>query len=222
MFNVIEKFLSIDGEGPTAGELATFVRFQGCNLRCSWCDTTYSWDKENICERLNSKDIYNYIKDNKVKNVTLTGGEPLIQENIDELLELLNSDNYLNVHIETNGAIDIEPFKKKYINSNINYIVDFKLPSSNMTEKMNLNNLKVVDSDDVYKFVVGSREDLRMSYDIIQKYDLTSKCLVYLSPVSGNIDMQEIVEFMKEKKMNNVRLQIQLHKVIWDKNLRGV
>jgi len=222
MFNVIEKFLSIDGEGPTSGELATFVRFQGCNLRCSWCDTIYSWDKENICERLNSKDIYNYIKENKVKNVTLTGGEPLIQENIDELLKLLNSDNYLKIHIETNGAIDIEPFKKKYINRNISYIVDFKLPSSNMTEKMNLNNLKVVDSDDVYKFVVGSREDLQISYNIIKKYDLTSKCLVYLSPVSGNIDMQEIVEFMKEENLNNVRLQIQLHKVIWDKNLRGV
>ncbi|MVX65862.1 putative 7-carboxy-7-deazaguanine synthase QueE [Clostridium chromiireducens] len=222
MFNVIEKFLSIDGEGPTSGELATFVRFQGCNLRCSWCDTTYSWDKENIYERLNSKDIYNYIKENKAKNVTLTGGEPLVQDNIDELLELLNSDNNLKVHIETNGSVDIEPFKKRYIENNISYIVDFKLPSSHMTEKMNLNNLEVVGLDDVYKFVVGSREDLQMAYDIIRRYDLTSKCLVYLSPVSGNIDMQEIVEFMKDKNLNNVKLQIQLHKIIWDKNARGV
>lgn len=222
MFNIIEKFLSIDGEGPSSGELATFIRFQGCNLRCSWCDTTYSWGKENICEKLSSVDIYNYIKETKATNVTLTGGEPLMQENIDELLELLNRDDSLKIHIETNGSVDIEPFKKKHTNKNISYIVDFKLPSSNMTDKMNLNNLKIIDSEDVYKFVVGSNEDLQMSYDIIEKYDLTSKCLVYLSPVSGNINMQEIVEFMKNKKLNKVKLQIQLHKIIWDKNARGV
>ena len=87
MFNIIEKFLSIDGEGPTAGELATFIRFQGCNLRCSWCDTKYSWAKEDITEKLNAYEIYKYIKNNKVKNVTLTGGEPLIQNNIEEFLD---------------------------------------------------------------------------------------------------------------------------------------
>jgi 7-carboxy-7-deazaguanine synthase len=222
MFNIIEKFLSVDGEGPSAGELATFIRFQGCNLRCSWCDTTYSWEKENTCEVLNAKQIYDYIKENKVRNVTLTGGEPLIQENIDELLKLLNEDDNLMIHIETNGSADIELFKRKYTKSNISYIVDFKLPSSNMTNKMNLNNLNAIGKNDVYKFVIGNIEDLKMAYEIITKYDLTSKCLVYLSPVSGNIDIQEIVEFMKDKKMNKVRLQVQLHKIIWGKDERGV
>jgi len=222
MFNIIEKFLSIDGEGPSSGELATFIRFQGCNLRCSWCDTIYSWDKESTSEILNTEEIYNYIKENGVTNVTLTGGEPLIQENIDELLEILNSNDSLKIHIETNGAVDIEPFKKRHNGNNISYIVDYKLPSSNMTNKMNLNNLKVVDNGDVYKFVVGSTNDLQMAYELISKYELTSKCLVYLSPVSGNIDMEEIVEFMKDKKLNKVRLQAQLHKIIWDKNARGV
>lgn len=222
MFDIIEKFLSIDGEGPSAGELATFIRFQGCNLRCSWCDTTYSWGKENVCELLSAKQIYEYIKENGSRNVTLTGGEPLIQENIDELLYILNCDDNLKVHIETNGAVDIEPFKKKHTKKNISYIVDFKLPSSNMSNEMSLNNLNVVDNNDVYKFVVGSNEDLEMAYDIIVKYDLTAKCLVYLSPVSGNINMQDIVEFMKEKKLNKVRLQVQLHKIIWSKDTRGV
>lgn len=222
MFNIVEKFLSIDGEGPSSGELATFIRFQGCNLRCSWCDTTYSWDEASTCEVLSAQEIYNYIKENKVNNVTLTGGEPLIQKNIDELLELLNKDDELIVHIETNGAVDIEPFKNKLIKKNISFIVDFKLPSSNMTNKMNLNNFKIVESTDVYKFVIGSNEDLKMAYEVISKYDLTSKCLVYFSPVSGKIDMQEIVEFMKDKKSNKIRLQIQLHKIIWDKNARGV
>ncbi len=222
MFNIVEKFLSIDGEGPSSGELATFIRFQGCNLRCSWCDTTYSWDKASTCEVLSAQKIYNYIKENKVNNVTLTGGEPLIQKNIDELLELLNQDNELTVHIETNGAVNIEPFKNKFNKKNISYIVDFKLPSSKMTNKMDLNNLNVIGSTDVYKFVIGSDEDLQMAYEIVCKYDLTSKCLVYFSPVSGNIDMQEIVEFMKNKRLNKVRLQVQLHKIIWDKNARGV
>lgn len=223
MFNIVEKFLSIDGEGPTSGQLATFIRFQGCNLRCSWCDTTYSWDKESTSETLSANEIYNYIKENKVTNVTLTGGEPLIQENIDDLLELLNLDDNLNIHIETNGSVNIEPFKKRHTtNNNISYIVDFKLPSSSVSNKMELRNLEIVDNNDVYKFVVGNSEDLQVAYDIIRKYDLTSKCLVYLSPVSGNIDMQEIVEFMKEKRLNKVRLQIQLHKIIWDKNARGV
>ena len=222
MFNIVEKFLSIDGEGPTSGELAVFIRFQGCNLRCSWCDTTYSWDKESTSETLSASEIYDYIKENKVINVTLTGGEPLIQDNVDELLALLNSDNELNIHIETNGSVDIEPFKMKHKGDNISYIVDFKLPSSKMTDSMYINNLNVVENKDVYKFVVGSTEDLQMAYEHIVKYDLTAKCLVYLSPVSGNIDMQEIVEFMKDKNLNKVRLQVQLHKIIWDKNARGV
>ena len=222
MFNIVEKFLSIDGEGPSSGELATFIRFQGCNLRCSWCDTTYSWEKESTCEVLNAKEIYSYIKENKATNVTLTGGEPLIQENIDELLELLDNDDNLKIHIETNGSVDIEPFKKRYTHNNLHYIVDFKLPSSNMTNKMKLSNLNIVEPNDVYKFVLGSNEDLQIAYDVIKKYDLTSKCLVYLSPVSGTINMEEIVEFMKDKNLNKVRLQIQLHKVIWDKNARGV
>lgn len=221
LFNIIEKFLSIDGEGPTSGELSTFIRFQGCNLRCSWCDTTYSYDKKNISEVLSAEEIYNYIKENKAVNVTLTGGEPLIQPNIDELLQLLYEDDNLKVHIETNGAVNIEPYKKKY-NKNISYIVDYKLPSSNMTNEMNLNNLKIVDKNDVYKFVVGSKEDLLDAHKVIEKYDLTSKCLVYLSPVSGKINLQYIVEYMKENKLNSIRLQIQLHKIIWDKDARGV
>lgn len=222
MFNVVEKFLSIDGEGPSSGEIATFIRFQGCNLRCLWCDTAYSWEKESTNELLSTKGIYDYIKENGSTNVTLTGGEPLIQDNIDELLEMLSRDENLKIHIETNGSVDIEPFKKKHNSTNIIYIVDYKLPSSKMTKFMNLNNLNSVECNDVYKFVAQSREDLNMAYQIIKEYDLTAKCLVYISPVSGDIELEEIVEFMKDKKLNNVRLQVQLHKIIWDKNARGV
>lgn len=223
MFNVIEKFISVDGEGPTAGELATFIRFQGCNLRCSYCDTKYSWDEESLrnIEVLSAKEIYDYIKSTKVKNVTLTGGEPLIQKNISSLLELLNDDKDLVVHIETNGSVNIREFKEKY--KNIIFILDYKNPSSNMMKQMDIENFNLIDKKDVYKFVIGSKEDINKALEIIKLYDLQNRCLVYFSPVfDSSLTMEEIVDFMKENNLNNVRLQVQLHKIIWDKEVRGV
>ena len=99
MFNIVEKFLSIDGEGPTAGEIATFIRFGGCNLACDWCDTAYSIPKTIKGEALSKEDIYNFIKENGAKNVTLTGGEPLIQSGIEELIYFLAKDLNLLIHI---------------------------------------------------------------------------------------------------------------------------
>ena len=223
MFNVIEKFISIDGEGPTSGELATFIRFQGCNLRCSYCDTKYSWDEESInnVEILSAEEIYDYIKSTKVKNVTLTGGEPLIQKNISSLLELLNNDKDLVVHIETNGSVNIKEFKDKY--KNIIFILDYKSPSSNMMKQMDKENFDLIDKKDMYKFVIGSKEDINKALEIIKLYKLQNKCLVYFSPVfDSSLTMEEIVDFMKENNLNNVRLQVQLHKIIWDKEVRGV
>ena len=223
MFNVIEKFISIDGEGPTSGELAVFIRFQGCNLRCSYCDTKYSWDEESInnVEILSAEEIYDYIKSTKVKNVTLTGGEPLIQKNISSLLELLNNDKDLVVHIETNGSINIKEFKDKY--KNIIFILDYKSPSSNMMKQMDKENFDLIDKKDMYKFVIGSKEDINKALEIIKLYKLQNKCLVYFSPVfDSSLTMEEIVDFMKENNLNNVRLQVQLHKIIWDKEVRGV
>lgn len=222
MFKVIEKFLSIDGEGPTQGELSTFIRFQGCNLRCKWCDTKYSYDTSESFEVLSGEEIYNYIKSNETYNVTLTGGEPLIQPNIEELLMLLSKDKKLKINIETNGAIAIKPFKSLIPSENIRYIIDFKLPDSGMTEFMNIDNFKFLTKRDVYKFVIVSMNDLRYAENIIKKYELISKCQVYFSPVFGSINLQDIVEFMKSNKLNGVRLQVQMHKIIWGMDERGV
>lgn len=222
MFKVIEKFLSIDGEGPTQGELATFIRFQGCNLRCKWCDTKYSYDTNETFEVLSTEAIYDYIKSNGANNVTLTGGEPLMQKGIEELLLLLSKDEELKVNIETNGAIELEEFKKKVSSNNIRYIIDFKLPGSGMTEFMKCNNFNFLNKKDVYKFVIADTKDLKYAKEIVEKYDLTSKCQVYLSPVTGRIKLQDIVEFMKYYKLNGVKLQFQMHKIIWGINERGV
>ncbi|MBL4931239.1 putative 7-carboxy-7-deazaguanine synthase QueE [Clostridium paridis] len=219
LYNVIEKFLSIDGEGPTAGELATFIRFGGCNLACSWCDTAYSIPKSVKGEPLTKEDIYKYIKDNGTKNVTLTGGEPLIQEGIEELIDFLSKDKELLIHIETNGSIPVYKYEKI---DNVIFILDYKLPSSNMEQKMDTKNYENLRDIDVCKFVIESMEDLQKAKEVIEKYKLSEKCLVYFSPITTKIKPVEIVEFMKVNKMNNIRLQIQLHKIIWSPETRGV
>lgn len=222
MFPVIEKFVSIDGEGPMAGALATFIRFEGCNLRCKWCDTTYSWEAGAEREMMSSQAIYAYIKEMGVKHITLTGGEPLMQPEMGSLLAQLINDPELLIHIETNGSVDIEPFKKAYPSSRIRYIVDFKLPASGMTHKMALNNLNVVEAQDVYKFVIASEEDIKKAYSLLKSYALDQKCQVYWSPVVDTMSPARLVEFMKQNQLGDIKLQLQLHKIIWPKESRGV
>ena len=219
---VIEQFISLDGEGPTAGELAYFVRFNDCNLRCTWCDTVYSWDGTSPITHETPQEIYDDIKSGGVRNVTLTGGEPLIQQNIVALLQLLAQDTALCVHIETNGAVDISQFRKACPADNIHYILDYKLPASGMEEHMLPANLTNVQKQDVYKFVIASAEDLQRTIDIIKQYHLDQRCQVFLSPVRELIDPLMIVDAMKEHCLNGVRLQLQLHKILWPKEMRGV
>lgn len=221
-YNVIEKFLSIDGEGPTAGEIATFIRFGGCNLKCDWCDTAYSISRSAIGDSLTKEEIYIIIKENGTKNVTLTGGEPLIQEGIEDLIYFLAKDSKLLIHIETNGSVPF--YKLERINhlNNVSFIVDYKLPSSKMESKMHLKNFEMLSSKDVCKFVIGTEEDLKKAKIVLEKYKLLRKCLVYFSPITTSIKLVKIVEFMKANKLNGVRLQIQLHKIIWNPETRGV
>jgi len=222
MFNVIEKFVSIDGEGPNAGQLAVFIRFSHCNLRCSWCDTHYSWDGSSQVTPMSAQEIYDYIKETKVVNVTITGGEPLIQPNIEQLLHLLAQDEKLVTRIETNGSVNIVPFKAQNKTPKLQFIVDYKLPGSKMNSKMCLENLVRMDSWDAYKFVIASVDDLQASINLIKDYDLINRCIVYFSPVVEQIAPQLIVEAMKEQNLNGVRFQLQLHKYIWPKEMRGV
>ena len=222
MFRVIEKFVSIDGEGPSSGELATFVRFAGCNLRCSWCDTNYSWDGSSSCELMSVDEIYDYIKASGVRNVTLTGGEPLIQDGIEDLIERLVSDSLLMVRIETNGSVDILPLKERFGDCNLEFIVDLKLPGSAMLEKMFLGNLETVGVRDVYKFVIASRFDLEQAILMVREYGLVDRCRVYFSAVVGKISPRVIVDAMRDECLNGVRFQLQLHKYIWPKDMRGV
>lgn len=219
LYAVAEKFVSINGEGRKAGELAVFIRFRKCNLRCSYCDTKWANTDDAQAEMMTEQEIADYIKASGVKNVTLTGGEPLLRENMEELISLLGESGFA-VEIETNGSIPLKNYGE--MTCRPSFTMDYKLPSSGMESAMCLENFEVLGHEDTVKFVAGSTDDLEKAAEIIEKYSLTDKCRVYFSPVFGEIQPSEIVEFMKKKNLNGVRLQLQLHKFIWDPSKRGV
>ena len=162
---------------------------------------------------MTEEDIRNYIRDTGVKNVTLTGGEPLFRKDMDILIDYLMQDKDRVVEIETNGSVNI----KEYAST-----MDYKLGASGMEEKMCLENFAYLDKRDTVKFVVGSQEDLKRAAEIIEKYALTGKVSVYFSPAFGAIEPEEIVDFMVQNRLNDVRMQLQMHKFIWDPEKRGV
>lgn len=219
-FNVVEKFVSINGEGKRAGQLAVFIRLKGCNLNCSYCDTKWANTQEAPSENMTEDEIYEYIKSCNVKNVTLTGGEPLLANGVEILLEKLAKDKELSVEIETNGSISLAPFVN--IKNAPSFTMDYKLPNSGMEAEMCLSNFALLTKKDTVKFVSGSRRDLDRAKEIIEKYDLLGKYSIYLSPVFGSIEPREMVEFLIENHLNDVNIQLQLHKFIWDPQERGV
>ena len=219
MYQVVETFVSINGEGVRAGELAAFIRFRGCNLNCSYCDTRWANQPGAPFEEKSAEQLLEWVRKTGVKNVTLTGGEPLYREGIGDLTALLLQ-NGNRVEIETNGSVLLEPFAKSSFRPV--FTMDYKLPDSGMERYMNRKNFAVLNGDDTVKFVAGSKNDLRRALEIIRQYQLTERCHVYFSPVFGMIEPSDIVAFMTEHGLNGVRLQLQLHKFIWDPHKRGV
>lgn len=219
IYKVAEIFSSINGEGTRAGELAVFVRFRGCNLNCSYCDTSWANQSDTPFIPMDKEEILGALLETGIRNVTLTGGEPLLVPGVEEVIEILGG-NGLSVEIETNGSVDLLPFD--VINHRPLFTMDYKLPGSGMEDKMNLRNFELLKKNDTVKFVAGSDEDLERAAEIIRMYSLTERCHVYFSPVFGRIDPADMVGFMIKHKLNGVRLQLQLHKYIWDPMARGV
>lgn len=219
-YHVVEKFVSINGEGKRAGQPAVFVRFQGCNLCCSYCDTAWANRGDAAYEEMTEQQIYAYIKETGITNVTLTGGEPLLVQGIEILLNLLSQDTSLYVEIETNGSISLQPFAE--MAHPPVFTMDYKLGESGQTKAMCLENFALLTDRDTVKFVAGSRADLEQALEVIKKYELIGKCSIYFSPVFGKIEPVEIVDFMLEHKLNGVNMQLQLHKFIWEPDKKGV
>lgn len=219
-FKVVEIFKSINGEGRRVGQLAIFIRLQKCNLNCSYCDTRWANGDDAPYTLMSEDEIYDRILKSGIKNITLTGGEPLLHKDVEILLEKIGENPNLSLEIETNGSIELEKFSK--LKNPPLFTMDYKLPSSKMENKMCLDNFKYLTLKDTVKFVVGTIEDLKKAKEIIERYSLIGKCAVYFSPVFNSIDPIEIVKFMKENRLNGVNLQLQIHKFIWDPESKGV
>lgn len=215
---VNEIFGSIDGEGLRTGELATFIRLAGCNLRCSYCDTDYSLTIKDG-EEMSIEEIIQKVKEIGYKNITLTGGEPLIHKNVKQLINALIEQEY-KVNIETNGAVDISP----YIDKDLLITMDYKTNSSGMIKFMINNNLKLLRENDVLK-IVCKKSDFKDIKELLKNNNI--KCYLYLSPIFNEIEYYELVDFLKELHKekydtSKTRVQVQLHKIIWEPSKRGV
>jgi 7-carboxy-7-deazaguanine synthase len=220
VYEVVEHFISINGEGYRAGQLALFIRMKGCNLHCAYCDTAWANEPDAEAVVMSAEEIETLVRTSGVMNVTLTGGEPLLRGGMAELLERLAAIPGISIEIETNGSVNLAPYAE--ISDNISFTMDYKLACSGMEKKMYLPNFKLLKEKDTVKFVIGSQADLLRAKEILEKYDLPGRVHVYFSPVFGAIDPKDMVAFMTEHRLNQVNLQLQLHKFIWDPNEKGV
>ena len=220
-YRVAEHFASINGESARAGEPAYFVRFTGCNLQCSYCDTAWANSPDASFTPMTAEEILQAIRNSGLRDVTLTGGEPLLQEGMKELLSVLLEEEDLRIEIETNGSVDLQPFTDLNGKRPV-FTLDYKLPGSGMENFMNTANYRLLQKEDAVKFVVSDQADLERAAEIIGEYALNERCQVFLSPVFGKIDPETIVQFMLSRRMNGTRLNLQLHKIIWDPDRRGV
>lgn len=224
MLPVTEIFKSIEGEGIRTGYPSVFIRLYGCQLRCSYCDSMYSVEGgnfsyksvEEICKEVNQ--FSDSIR------ITITGGEPLIHDEIYDLVSILSKTHEIN--IETNGACDLTQLfelREKLIGSNIFATMDWKSISSGVSDDMLVSNIGLLQESDVLKFVVSSVDDLIQMSELISTYQ--PSCNIFVSPVFGKIDPEVIVNFLisnDDKYLENIRIQLQLHKLIWDPDKRGV
>ena len=213
MMRVCETFCSISGESSWQGLAATFVRFAGCDVDCSWCDTDYS-RRGDEGTKVTVEDILSICRVNGVPRVVLTGGEPLMQEELPELCRRLCDEGY-QVQVETSGTRLVDVLDKRVLK-----IVDIKPPSAFAKRGFHWGNLDVLAPEDELKFVMASREDYEWALRIIDKCVLLGKHKITFSPVTGRLEPAKLAEWMLEDKLPH-RLRLQLHKIIWPDETRG-
>ena len=234
MLPVAERFVSVNGEGRAAGKLAAFIRFTGCNLACSYCDTMWANAPAaaDRAERVSVADLVAWACETRVECVTLTGGEPALQPALPSLVCALLAEpgpleRGLRVEIETNGAADLRELAQlreacASLPGNLTFTVDWKLPSSGMEGHMLCENFALLDARDTVKFVCGGEGDLRRMLEVSRELGLPDRVPVYLSPVFGRLDPARIVDFMQENNLTWATAQLQLHKIIWPGVEKGV
>lgn len=211
MLKVNEIFYSIQGESSFSGIPFVFIRLTGCNLRCAYCDTKYAYE-EGV--KFPIGQILKEVEKFECNYVEVTGGEPLLQEDTPLLVDSLINKGF-KVLVETNGTKDISVLSDEAI-----IIMDIKCPSSGEVDKMDWKNLNRLKSEDEVKFVVAEKSDYDWVKGIIKEKNLTEKAKLLMSPVPEKLPPALLADWILEDKLN-VRIQLQLHKILWPDVIRG-
>jgi len=214
---VNEIFKSIQGESSFAGKPCTFVRLSGCNLRCKYCDTEYAY---NDYREISCEEVISEVKALKTPLVEITGGEPLMQAGTLELTKKLFDSGY-RVLVETNGSIDLREISSLREGRELFIIMDIKTPGSGMEEEIIWNNLNYLSQHDEIKFVIGGIGDFSWASGIVRQYELDKKFTIHFSPVFGKIKPADLCDWILGSNMD-IRLNLQLQKIIWGDSQRGV
>jgi 7-carboxy-7-deazaguanine synthase len=210
---VNEIFYSIQGESSFTGRPCAFVRLTACDLRCSYCDTEYAFYEGT---EMSTEDIIAAIEAYPVRLVLVTGGEPMLQPGIHQLLQALLNRNW-TVCLETGGHRSLER-----IDPRVHKIMDFKCPSSRMADRNDYGNVAWLTRGDEVKFVIGNRDDFDWAVQLIQRLELESRVgNILFSPAFGQVPYQELARWLLDSGIR-ARMQLQLHKIIWPAVQRGV
>ncbi len=211
---ITEIYLSVQGESTWAGLPCTFIRLTGCPLRCSWCDTEYSFYGG---QKVPLQDIMTRIRELACPVVEVTGGEPLAQPNCIALLQTLLDEGF-TVLLETSGSFPIAPVPRA-----VYKIMDLKCPDSGEQQRNLYGNIDNLAPHDELKFVLASRKDYEWARDIVRERDLARRVrAVLFSCVFGSLDPATLVDWMLEDRLFSVRMQLQAHKFIWPPETKGV
>lgn len=203
---ITEIFFSIQGESRTVGLPTCFVRLTGCPMRCSYCDTAYAFHGGS---KMEIKDILSEVSKYNTPYVTITGGEPLAQNNVHQLMTALCDKGY-EVSLETGNAIDIAE-----VDSRVYTVLDIKTPDSGEEKNNKYSNLDYIKSTDCLKFVICSKEDYHWSKQQLAERQLSEKCEVFFSPSAEQLPANDLADWIIRDQLP-VRLQIQLHKYLWN------
>ncbi len=205
VLNICETFTSLQGEGLDVGLPCFFIRFSGCNLHCSYCDTGYA---RHAGTKMTTEELCGLWRESGVPLVQITGGEPLIQTGVYGLMEALLSGG-ARVLLETNGSVPLDRVSWQVVK-----VVDIKTPGSGMAGSWRQSNLKWLASYDQVKFVITSREDYEWACEMVRRYNLSMFINVLFSPAWGMISPRQLASWVVEDRLN-VRFQLQIHKVLW-------
>lgn len=209
---VTEIFHSIQGESSFAGRPCVFVRLTGCPLRCSWCDSEYTFHGG---VHMALDEVLARVRGYGCPLVEVTGGEPLHQPEALTLLSHLCQEGY-EVLVETSGALDIAGVDRR-----AHIVMDVKCPGSGMADRMRWENVALLGAKDEAKFVIKDRADYDWARDFVRQHDLARRCTVLFGPVFAELDPRDLAEWILADGLP-VRFQLQLHKYVWDPHMRGV